>query len=496
MILSSELKTHSKTQEPKIRCLLSKFKTKTEDILGKYRKPLAFSLLVAVALVSISCSKSATEKNSYDFQDKQDSNVSDIVSFEADSGKGKEAVTKDSGVKDWNIADVLKPEISPEDAEVEVRDLGVGDGQEPDLSKDTDQDNSEVKDVTYMDTPLDSSYEIEISDDTIPKTYVNCNPDWSIQYGEDWQVIDFDGEVDFYPPNGIEFVIWWEQEMSKAEVRQVEEDILSQIGSFTTTYDDFTTVDGVNADLVKYEGKLYSNGENILVVARYFESNGYGYTLLYDFVNGANNQKNYQFGEDTIATFFLGGCCSTEGELQEIKDLLSSFNTSRNDEPNYDFMGYKEELYCRVGILISKVDYDTGQLIDAYPCKDEASCEYITMLFGMKILNSTVPYEELYPEYVSFSYASDGLMELVPDCYSKLDLVNEDNVYASLSYVKEKIPIMKKYAQDIEASRFRFDYTCPNCWGICPPLDLTHETDLLEMGIKLDTLLTKLENCE
>ncbi|GEM_PF-5387913 len=183
----------------------------------------------------------------------------------------------------------------------------------------------------------------------------------------------------------------------------------------------------------------------------------------------------------------------SDTELQEVKDLFLSFNTSRNDEPGYDFLGYREELYCRVGIIISQVNYSSNELIDAYPCRNETSCDYITMLFGMKILNSKVPYEELYPEYVSFSYASNALIEMVPDCYSKLEGITEDNIYTSLSYVKEKIPTLTEYAQDIEASRFRLDWTCGTCWAICPPMNLSEDTDLVQLDTKLSTLMTKVQ---
>ncbi len=140
----------------------------------------------------------------------------------------------------------------------------------------------------------------------LTETYTNNNPDWSMKYGNDWQVKEYTGEVDFYPPSGLEIVITWLAGYNKEEIRSLEEEVIASIGSFDVIGEDTTSVDGVNADLITYDGTLNANGEELIVVARYFESGGYGYVLLYDFYYSSSYEQLIESGEDIISTFSLG----------------------------------------------------------------------------------------------------------------------------------------------------------------------------------------------
>lgn len=144
-------------------------------------------------------------------------------------------------------------------------------------------------------------------DADLTETFVNNNPDWSMKYGSDWYVeTGYEGEVDFYPTNGMEIVVTWLEGYNKEEIRSLEEDVIASIGSFSTISEDTTTVDGVNADVVTYDGTLNSNGAELIVVARYLESGGYGYVILYDFYYDASYEQYLVYGEDVFSTFSLG----------------------------------------------------------------------------------------------------------------------------------------------------------------------------------------------
>ncbi len=140
----------------------------------------------------------------------------------------------------------------------------------------------------------------------LTETYTNNDPGWSIKYGDDWQISEYTGEVDFYPPSGLEVIVWWMEGYTKNEVRDLEEDIMVSIGSFETIQEDVDNVDGVNADLVMYSGTLNSNGKDLTVVARYFNQGGYGYAVLYDFYDDSSADQNLALGEETVSTFSLG----------------------------------------------------------------------------------------------------------------------------------------------------------------------------------------------
>jgi hypothetical protein len=136
--------------------------------------------------------------------------------------------------------------------------------------------------------------------------YSNPLPKWSISYPNDWTIQKPNpNEVDFYSPEGIEMVIVWGQGYDKEGMRSLVESYLSEKGSLEITQEKEIQVSGVPAILVVY---TYNTMDKVyLIIARYLDYGGYGYSILYDFISTDKQEALINICESIVATFKLGG---------------------------------------------------------------------------------------------------------------------------------------------------------------------------------------------
>jgi len=138
------------------------------------------------------------------------------------------------------------------------------------------------------------------------RTYVNPSPEWSLTYPSDWSITQqAPNVISFTSPQGLEVVVVWAQGCSKEDVRELMETALSQKGYLYAIEVTQGSISGVPATIVLYEWTYQE--ELYAVAAGYFEHQGYGFALMYDFVYDANYERNFEMCESVAATFTLGG---------------------------------------------------------------------------------------------------------------------------------------------------------------------------------------------
>jgi hypothetical protein len=86
---------------------------------------------------------------------------------------------------------------------------------------------------------------------------------------------------------------------------------------------------------------------------------------------------------------------------------------------------------------------------------------------------------------------------------AKWNNTNEENIIETINYTKNIIPTLDSYADKMEASIFRLprsndsadkaDCRAKKCYAICPPMDISQETTLAELGTKVSALSTRIQ---
>lgn len=205
--------------------------------------------------------------------------------------------------------------------------------------------------------------------------------------------------------------------------------------------------------------------------------------------------------KETLNKYFIKEYYPLPSEIDEIKALIAQYNESRND----GFGNYKgkEEYVCRACIFTDKrIDVTINGVKQKLWCHDDESCKMnALLLFSYGVEQFHWPsYETLLQPLKDFSYSSYGTDEILANYSERLESLNKDNVWDTISYMKNTIPVLKDYADKMEASIFRSPRmndsadvaACKNkCYGLCPPLEIDQEGSLAKLKSKVDALYTK-----
>jgi hypothetical protein len=224
----------------------------------------------------------------------------------------------------------------------------------------------------------------------------------------------------------------------------------------TVAYTNFT-LDGANYSIVKFNGVdtfLLKDGEPL------------------------TNQSDI---EPVMHAYYVERYYPSGQELSGLRALVKTFNDSRNN--GYDFKN-KEEYTCRNdGFLNGKLRYPNGTYLE---CRDNVSCTRLSSLLVSAYCehNNLCSGADLLPMLTNFSQASYGMDYLISNYSAKLDNVSQDNIVATLDYIKDTSGTLKAYSLAIEGTIFRTprlnDTADRNacklkCFGICPSFDLDQD---------------------
>ncbi len=133
-------------------------------------------------------------------------------------------------------------------------------------------------------------------------TFTNSYPVWRISYPDNWTISQAANEVDLYSPGGEEeFIVTWGYGINVAAIREtIEQYLLAPMGAQSGEQEQ-GEVGGVPAAKVVYSATV--KGAPYLLIARYFEFQGNGFAIIYDFPDDENAQKNQSAAENVLNTF-------------------------------------------------------------------------------------------------------------------------------------------------------------------------------------------------
>ena len=136
--------------------------------------------------------------------------------------------------------------------------------------------------------------------------FKNQNPNWSLSVPIDWTSNRPDSnDVVFTSPQGSEIDIGWTQGITAQNLRGIVETRLQQVGQLQLAVDNQTKFAGVTANVVAYTYLI--NNQQLLIVARYFDNQGYAFAVVYAIPNTADVQQNITLMETQLVnTFTLG----------------------------------------------------------------------------------------------------------------------------------------------------------------------------------------------
>lgn len=134
------------------------------------------------------------------------------------------------------------------------------------------------------------------------KIFSNSYPAWQISYPDNWTAAQAASEVDFYSPSReVEFIVSWAYGLSASAVRMsIEQYLLAPMGAEALSQSQ-DSVAKVPAAKVVYKAMV--NGSPYLFYARYFESQGNGFAIIYDFPDDSSAQNNQKTCETILKTF-------------------------------------------------------------------------------------------------------------------------------------------------------------------------------------------------
>lgn len=187
----------------------------------------------------------------------------------------------------------------------------------------------------------------------------------------------------------------------------------------------------------------------------------------------------------------------TDSELEELRNLISLYNISRNDGTIFRD---KEEYVCREGLFLNGITYGNERVT----CATEEGCKKLSMIIynapfaeGIRRNFAIETFVGFMMEFSSATFGNDAL--LVQDYQLLLDL-SPSNARTSIQAIKESIPSINENSATIESSIFRTPRRnddadrakCinENCLGLCPDLDM-NETYMSNLDSKLDTYLSR-----
>ncbi|MFH1240153.1 MAG: cysteine protease [Candidatus Diapherotrites archaeon] len=139
------------------------------------------------------------------------------------------------------------------------------------------------------------------------RVYQNANPEWAITYPSDWVIHHaVEGEVLVQSPDTkSEFLVSWEPNETKENMRTYVEAALSTVGYVQSTSVSQENISNYyNGVVVTYNFQAFT-GETGKGVGKYFEAGNYGFAFLYDTLN-PNTQTAMNELEDIAVTFVVG----------------------------------------------------------------------------------------------------------------------------------------------------------------------------------------------
>jgi hypothetical protein len=231
---------------------------------------------------------------------------------------------------------------------------------------------------------------------------------------------------------------------------------------------------------------LYSNETGATINATDFNVNGTSYSLIS--INGeesfliSNNApvENKSTIETVLHDYYLETYYPSESELDNVWDLLDSYNASRNDGNKFK---NKEEYVCR-DVIFSNGRVKSGKNpVECTPALDNCN---LSAMFLYSYLSSatgnppTGSWTDLIQPIKDFSYPSYYTDQILNNASAKLNSTNSEDVYDGLEYINDQISNLKTHASNIEATMFGWlwkettkSWTIDSKhWAICPPLDL------------------------
>jgi len=134
-------------------------------------------------------------------------------------------------------------------------------------------------------------------------SFINYAPMWSVTYPSSWSVQQSTNEV-YFSSTGVELFVSWGYGVSKETARLSVESLFSGLGVLSVNNSSSSLISGIPCDLITYN--MFYQDNSYLVRARYFEYNGYGFAVFYDFAYDSFYNTNLQICESIVQSFTLG----------------------------------------------------------------------------------------------------------------------------------------------------------------------------------------------
>jgi len=239
---------------------------------------------------------------------------------------------------------------------------------------------------------------------------------------------------------------------------------------------------------------FYADETDVTVSYKNFSLNGDDYSIVYfdgdetfllkdgEIVNDSEEIS------DVVYSYYIKEYYPSDEELNQTYAYIKQYNKSRND--GYGSYKNQEEYICRMSIFTDKrIDvYIDGEKQKLW-CHDDASCEMNAMFlyqYGHDYFGWGSPDVVLEP-IREFSYASWGTEAILNNYTYKLDNLESDTLVDTITYIKENIPTLIEYAEDMENTIFRTpryddeadrDDCYLRCYAMCPAFEF--DTDVLD----------------
>lgn len=242
---------------------------------------------------------------------------------------------------------------------------------------------------------------------------------------------------------------------------------------------------------------LYS-GEHITTVTyENFTLSGSSYSLVKvgateSFIlKDGNPLTNETDVTSVLKAYYKSKYYPTSTQIEEIKGLIDSYNSSRNDGGRWKG---KEQQACRDVLLVSGIIKYYGKPLlcsetDMKACNLTAQMLYYSAPYAEGI-RQTMPYPLMYDALINFTLADNKIADILNKTFWYVDNLNDENSVEAFSYIKDSIPTIKAKEKVVEETIFRMPKAenkedkalCikQNCMGLCPDLDYN--------STKLDTL--------
>ena len=122
-------------------------------------------------------------------------------------------------------------------------------------------------------------------------SYSNPSPVWRVSYPSTWSIVPSGSEVDFYSPSReTEFIVTWGYGLTGSTARMAIEQYLLFPRGASATGETQMNLAGTAATKVSYSANI--SGTQYALYGYYFESQGYGFAILYDFPAGSGVAQN------------------------------------------------------------------------------------------------------------------------------------------------------------------------------------------------------------